>query len=213
MIEKQAWFRREDEPMKAYLAFQWYIFLPPESRSVDAAYNASQQHQEGTKKAPGSWKNYSLKYDWVERANLYDDHLNARQFFLQEDASREYAEARARRAEFLERKENEVAEKLFKLAEEMLAHPLKKAVAKDDKGNVFEIHPVKWTLASLPRVVEAASKLGRLSAGMPTDVRQLDFVGTMNAITDSLLDIVKREAGSEAYARVVAAIEATREPS
>jgi hypothetical protein len=199
--EKREWFRLPDEPQRAYEAFQWYLLLPAESRSIEVAYNTSQPHSEGTKKAPGSWKAYSIKHQWVERALAYDDHLTARQFFLQDEGLRKFAEARAKRAEYLEAKEAEMAQALFELAGKLLSYPTTKVIAQKD-GKELHFYPAKWTISSVARILETASKLGRLSAGMPSDVRQNDFNATMSEITDSLLDNVKAVLGPDDYQKV-----------
>jgi hypothetical protein len=129
---------------------------------------------------------------------------------MQEEAVRKFAEERTKRAETLERREYEMSQRLFELADRMLKHPINK-VTLEKAGQEVHVHPVNWTLATVPRLVEVGDKLGRLSAGLPSDVRSVDVVGTLNSITDSLLESVLEVLGREAYDRLNAAYQAKRQ--
>ncbi len=78
-IQKQAtardpWERRENEGLKAYAAFLAYRNLTPVERSVVRAYR---QHtgRAGAETAPGLWNGWSVRHQWVFRADQWDAHL------------------------------------------------------------------------------------------------------------------------------------------
>lgn len=69
--EKPIWQRIEGETDKAFDAFCKYRNLGAD-RSIEKAF---QQYQNSTKTVPGYWKEWSAKFDWVERAAAYDEYL------------------------------------------------------------------------------------------------------------------------------------------
>lgn len=72
-----AWERREGESPSAYAAFCAYYVLPPQERSIDAAWKSAakpRQKRDG-KRAPGNWAKWSSQFNWVKRAAAHDEHL------------------------------------------------------------------------------------------------------------------------------------------
>lgn len=67
---KQPWEPLEGEPNAAYVRFLMYRNLGP-ARSVDAAYTVSKGNKRRAR-APGAWREDSVKFRWVERAQAWD---------------------------------------------------------------------------------------------------------------------------------------------
>jgi hypothetical protein len=85
MREARAWDRRPEEPSLWYERFLIYCNLG-QRRSIAAAYRRyralydSDIETDGDCKAnaaPSTWYEYADRYDWLERATLYDDWLLA----------------------------------------------------------------------------------------------------------------------------------------
>jgi|SRR5690625_100047 len=77
MTDNPTWLRREDESAKAYRAFSIYRDMPPDERSIDAAYEKYAGRQSGGKRAAGYFQRWSRDYDWTGRAEEYDAHCEA----------------------------------------------------------------------------------------------------------------------------------------
>ncbi len=77
VLNGRPWDRREGESEPAYIAFLVYRNLGP-SRSIDRAYRQFKQGKcERTAvprrtSAPGNWGDYSVRFDWVQRARAWD---------------------------------------------------------------------------------------------------------------------------------------------
>ncbi len=68
----EQWDKQPEESPKAYRAFLIYRNLGPK-RSIDAAYRLSlKEHQESIKRAPRRWGEWSTQYQWVVRAQAWD---------------------------------------------------------------------------------------------------------------------------------------------
>jgi DNA-directed RNA polymerase beta subunit len=71
-----SWERLPKETSRAYRAFCIFRNLGPD-RSQDKAYALDcAQRGKKTTKAPGTWSNWSIKHNWVERAQDYDDWID-----------------------------------------------------------------------------------------------------------------------------------------
>lgn len=69
---KDSWERRREEPPKAYYAFQCYLELPPEKRTLKEAYRL----HTGNHNAAGpsdNFRGWAKRHDWSERAEAWDD--------------------------------------------------------------------------------------------------------------------------------------------
>lgn len=73
------WERLEDEPKNAYDAFLVYRDLGP-SRTIAAAYGAFVRMRKGRsgrppKRPSGQWQAWSVKFDWGDRVEAWDDQI------------------------------------------------------------------------------------------------------------------------------------------
>lgn len=71
---RELWERLENEPERAYRAFECYLTLPSGDRTLLGAY----RHHVGNPhvaKPSDTWSGWSNRFAWRERTIAYDDHL------------------------------------------------------------------------------------------------------------------------------------------
>ena len=143
------------ESAKAFAAFTAYLNLGPE-RSV-----ATVGEQLG--KSGSLLERWAKRFDWTARAHAHAAHLAA--------VEREAAEALARgkAAEWLKR-QTALRETEWRMHE--------KCIAAAERGlkAFMEREKVYANLSDIARILEVASKLGRLAAGMATDKTEVTGV-------------------------------------
>ncbi len=69
----ELWNRLENEPERAYRAFQAFLSLPNTDRTVVEAYRSHVGNPAA--KTSDTWVRWSNDFAWRERAAAYDDHL------------------------------------------------------------------------------------------------------------------------------------------
>jgi len=148
----EIWERQPGETAKAYAAFCVYRDLGP-GRSLEKAAQAM-----GYK----SRKNFSIwhsKYEWVKRAEAYDEYLERRKREEHEKAILEMAERHARLAVAFQQK---IAQR------------------------IQMIDPNELTPQDLARWLEIATKLERLSRGEPTEIgrHEVNLPKIVEVVTD-----------------------------
>jgi len=145
---KLSFEQQPKESDKAFAAFALYLSLGAE-RSVRAV-------GEKLGKSEGLIERWSAKYDWVSRVQAHALHLAV--------VEREASEAlvRSQAAIWLKR-QTEIREREWGLHEKCIAAGEKALAAFMEKEKVYA------NLADIARILEVASKMGRLAAGMPTD--------------------------------------------
>lgn len=165
---RNEWERRDGEPNKWYDRFQIFLLLGS-SRSIHAAYLAWRERERKTtrdsaqKRAgiPKSWLDAAAKWDWVKRAEQFDE--NERQNNLMEWT---------KRREELREMEWKFSQELVDKVRQMLVFPLAKTVRtqeSDGQTIVTEVYPTRWSIGDAAKFLEAASKLGRLALGEETE--------------------------------------------
>jgi hypothetical protein len=136
------------ESNKAFAAFSLYLSLGPQRSTAAVAKKLAKSHH--------LIRRWSAKYDWLDRVKAHGAHMAV--------AEREAAEALARakgvdwvqRQEEHREKEWELRCRMVKLAEVAIERWL--------------ANPVRCgSLEGIARLLDLASKLGRLASGMPTD--------------------------------------------
>ena len=176
------WDRLPGERNLWYSRFEEYRLMGP-NRSMLEVCNRSRdiKGKNRSVNTSQSFVNAAKKYKWTERAEAWDEE--------QRRLDREEWEKR-RQAQRVE--EWEIASKLTEKAKAMLEFPLAKVEADGQDGPTI-IKPARWNMADSARMVETASKLARLSAGMETDVTGLEVRYDATALTDDeLADIIRR---------------------
>lgn len=176
------WERRPDEPSKWFDRFTVYRLLGPE-RSLYAAFvkytaRDGAKRREKYRGVPGSWRDNAERWDWSERAEAWDEaeHLRIE------------AEWEARRQE-LRNSEWKMSGELLDKAKQMLMFPLART-EHEQRGEttvITSIYPSRWSMGDAGRLIETASKIGRLAAEMETDrVRNMNDQELLDFISEKL---------------------------
>jgi len=71
---KELWDRLHNESERAHRAFQTFLSLPSDDRTVVEAYRGHVGNPEAVKPSD-TWFRWSREFAWLERAAAYDDHL------------------------------------------------------------------------------------------------------------------------------------------
>ena len=72
--KKELWNRLENEPERAYLAFECFLSLPSGERTLLEAHRQHVGNPEAVNPSD-TWSRWSSQFAWRERAAAYDDHL------------------------------------------------------------------------------------------------------------------------------------------
>src|SRR5215211_139512 len=94
--KKELWERLENEPERAYRAFECFLSLPSGERTLLRAYRQHVGNPDAVKPSD-TWSGWSSQFAWRERAAAYDDHLaslrrEAYERAIEEEAAREARE-------------------------------------------------------------------------------------------------------------------------
>ena len=162
-----AWHRLPTESSKAYEAAKTYFEMGVE-RSLEGVGKKLGK----TRQALDGW---STKFNWVERAQAYDDHQDAIRRNALEKAEQKEAEKWAERRLALREQEWELAEKLTDRLQQMLAFPVYQRITSEDGKTIFE--PAKWTFRDASRLAEVTAKLFRNAAGLPVETSRQELTG------------------------------------
>ena len=136
------------ESNKAFAAFSLYLSLGPQRSTREVGQKLG--------KSEGLMERWSRKFDWPARVAAYGAHLA----IVEREAIE--AAARSKAAEWSSREE--------KLREtEWTMHERAIAAAKRGLDAYMERDKVYANLADIARMLEIASKLGRLATGLGTD--------------------------------------------
>ena len=71
---RELWECLENEPERAYRAFESYLALPSGERTILEAYRSYVGNPQAVKPSD-TWSRWSSQFAWRERAAAYDDHL------------------------------------------------------------------------------------------------------------------------------------------
>jgi hypothetical protein len=104
---KELWDRLENEPERAYRAFECFLSLPSGERTVIEAYRAHVGNSEAVKPSD-TWSRWSSEFAWRERAAAYDNHLASLRRDAYERGIEAEAERQAREAEKTRGRMNEL---------------------------------------------------------------------------------------------------------
>ena len=159
------------ESNKAFAAFKTYLELGPERTLVTVA----EQHG----KSRQMIERWSRRFDWPARVQAHAAHLATVERQAIEGLAVEKAVEWSKVHEALKIAEWQRHKKLIALADEVIAR--------------WEKNKAKCgTLEGIARLLELATKLGRLAAGLPTEVKEVNT--TMKATIDVEWEISIRKA-------------------
>src|SRR5215213_11143528 len=104
--KKELWDRLENEPERAYRAFESYRNLPSAERRLIEAYRQHVGNRDAVKPSD-TWSRWSSEFAWRERAAAHDDHLasvrrEAHEQVIKEEAARQAREVERTRYRYSE---------------------------------------------------------------------------------------------------------------
>src|SRR5215208_4115416 len=105
--KKELWERLENEPERAYRAFEVFLSLPSGERTLLRAYRQHVGNPDAVKPSD-TWSGWSNTFAWRERAAAYDDHLARLRRDTHEQAISEEAARQAREVEKARGRSNEL---------------------------------------------------------------------------------------------------------
>jgi len=88
--KRELWNRLDNEPERAYRAFECFLNLPSGERTLLAAYRQHVGNPDAVKPSD-TWSRWSSGFAWRERAAAYDDHLASVRFEAHEQVIKEEA--------------------------------------------------------------------------------------------------------------------------
>lgn len=173
------WDLRPGESSKLYGRFNEFLLMGSR-RSVYAVYLAEYLEKRGLdgkargsaqKRArpslPRSWKAAAEQWEWSTRADAWDHAMRLRSQQKWED-----------RRDELRSLEWKTAQALIAKAQNMLEYPLA-TTSREERGGedgkiiaVTTVIPARWGMGDAGRLLDTASKLGRLAAGMATNIEE-----------------------------------------
>ena len=104
---RELWDRLENEPERAYRAFESFLSLPSGERTLLEAYRRHVGNPDAAKPSD-TWSGWSHSFAWRERAMAYDDHLAKLRREAYEKAIEEEAARQAREVEKARGRSNEL---------------------------------------------------------------------------------------------------------
>src|SRR5215204_5322017 len=117
--KRELWDRLENEPTRAFHAFESFLALHSGERTLLEAYRRHVGNPDAAKPSD-TWSGWSSSFAWRERAAAYDDHLASVRREAYERAVEEEAEKQAREIEKVRGRYNELMTMAYVQAMEWL---------------------------------------------------------------------------------------------
>src|SRR5215208_4819166 len=105
--KRELWDRLDNEPERAYRAFECFLALHSGERTLLRAYRQHVANPDAVKPSD-TWSRWSNQFAWRERAAAYDDHLTSLRREAYERVIEEEAERQAREVEKTRYRYNEL---------------------------------------------------------------------------------------------------------
>jgi hypothetical protein len=104
--KRELWDRLENDPERAYRAFESFLNLPSGERTLLEVYRRHMGNPDAAKPSD-TWSGWSSAFAWRERAAAYDDHLasvrrEAHERVIKEEAARQAREVEEARGRYNE---------------------------------------------------------------------------------------------------------------
>jgi len=109
---RELWDQLQNEPKRAFHAFQTFLRLPSGSRTVVEAYRRHVDNPQATR-VSDTWTKWSKTFAWSPRAEAYDHHLELIRERAVEEAIKDEAQQMAREAERSRYRYNELLARNF----------------------------------------------------------------------------------------------------
>src|SRR5215204_3486208 len=137
--EKELWDRLENEPERAYRAFESFLSLPSGERTLLEAYRQHVGNPDAAKPSD-TWSGWANTFAWRERAAAYDDHLARLRRESYERAIEEEAERQAREVEKVRGRYNELMTMAYDRAMEWLENAQPSDFRAQDVMRIIGLH-------------------------------------------------------------------------
>lgn len=142
--------QREDETHKSWMAFQKYRDMSPHDRSL-AKLATSLGYSSKT-----TLEQWSTKYDWVDRAQAYDNYMSEKSLALREGNLVEYQS-------ILVENESQISTQLLRL----IAKEIERLLVAQQEGKPVDSKDIQRLVSSLQKT----SNVSRRAAKLPTTYR------------------------------------------
>src|SRR5215217_202311 len=137
--KKELWDRLDNEPERAYRAFESYRTLPSSERTLIKAYRQHVGNPDAVKPSD-TWSGWSSNFAWRERAVAYDDHLARLRREAYERAIEEEAARQAREVEKVRGRSNELLTLSYERAMEWLENAQPSDLRFQDVVSIIRLH-------------------------------------------------------------------------
>jgi hypothetical protein len=137
--ERELWDRLENEPERAYRAFECFLSLPSNERTLLAAYRQHVGNPDAAKPSD-TWSAWSSEFAWRERAAAYDDHLGSVRREAHEQVIKEEAARQAREVERTRYRYNELMTVGYMQAMEWLENAQRTDLRGQDVLKIIGLH-------------------------------------------------------------------------
>jgi hypothetical protein len=136
---RELWDRLENEPERAYRAFESFLSLSSGERTLLAAYRQHVGNPDAVKPSD-TWSGWCNDFAWRERAAAYDDHLTSLRRDAYERAIEEEAGWQAREVEKARYRCNELLTLGYERAIAFLEDAQPSDLRFQDVSNVIRLH-------------------------------------------------------------------------
>jgi hypothetical protein len=137
--KRELWDRLENEPERAYRAFEAFLSLPSNERTLLAAYRQHVGNPDAAKPSD-TWSGWCNTFAWRERAAAYDNHLASLRRDAYERAIEEEAGRYAREVERARYRCNELLTLGYERAIAFLEDAQPSDLRFQDVSNVIRLH-------------------------------------------------------------------------
>ena len=137
--KRELWHRLENEPERAYRAFECFLSLSSGERTLLAAYRGHVGNPDAAKPSD-TWSGWSNTFAWRERAAAYDDHLASVRREAYERAVEEEAARQAREVERARGRTNELMTLSYERALEWLEDAKPSDLRAQDVLAIMRLH-------------------------------------------------------------------------
>src|SRR5215208_3960186 len=137
--KKELWDRLENEPERAYRAFECFLSLPSGERTLLEAYRRHVGNPDVIKPSD-TYSGWSRRFAWRERAAAYDEHLASVRRKAYERVIEKEAERQAREVEKIRSRYNELMTMAYVQAAEWLENAQPSDLRAQDVLKIIGLH-------------------------------------------------------------------------
>ena len=175
VVTPNQWERQAGEGEEEWNWFCAYRDMERGNRSLIAAWRNVEGKGAGSH--PARVSAASLRWDWEVRVAEWDVYRE-----------QERAEKHGKEVEQHTGMELEMSKRLFAKAWSMLEYPVatKEVIPSADGTTEIHMHPTGWKPGDVSRLLETASKLGRLSTGQDTERTHVSVTQVLDALPEDV---------------------------